>query len=193
MKRRCHGADSRDPSSGRQGCGLRCGIVLCLEDGGYTPLACSHVQPRFVIRVRRKSKQGLRGRATCEQPRGGLGPPLVGLSERKGASDGLALGSGRDGRRAMTRRATTARTDEGAVVMRRGERPAGRGQFFLNCPRCGLTIKVRAPWLAIRFCPRCLARSQTIVGLFSFPLPAEVLYTEGSTPSRRSLPQRSTA
>ena len=35
----------------------------------------------------------------------------------------------------------------------------------LDCPRCGLTIEPRAPWLAIRYCPRCLARSHRIVEL----------------------------
>jgi hypothetical protein len=77
----------------------------------------------------------------------------------------------------------TARTDEDAVVMRRGVRRAGGdGQSLLNCPRCGLTIKVRAPWLAIRFCPRCLARTHTVAELFSSPLPQEVLYADASAP-----------
>jgi hypothetical protein len=71
----------------------------------------------------------------------------------------------------------------GAVVMQQREQPqSSAGESFLNCPRCGLTIKVRASWLAIRFCPRCLARSQSVVELFSSALPAEVLYAEGSAP-----------
>jgi len=91
-------------------------------------------------------------------------------------------GSGRDGA-APTVKSGAARTDEDAVVMRRGvRRGGGEGQSLLNCSRCGLTIKVRAPWLAIRFCPRCLARTQTVVELFSSPLPQEVLDDDGSAP-----------
>jgi hypothetical protein len=30
---------------------------------------------------------------------------------------------------------------------------------YLSCPRCRLTIRIRAPYLAIRNCPRCLARA----------------------------------
>jgi hypothetical protein len=91
-------------------------------------------------------------------------------------------GSGRDG---AAPRATsgTARSDEDTVVMRREVRRAGGdGHSLLNCPRCGLTIKVRAPWLAIRFCPRCLARTQTVVELSSSPVPQGALYADGSAP-----------
>jgi hypothetical protein len=59
------------------------------------------------------------------------------------------------------------------------ERP---GPSHLNCPRCGLTIVPRVSWLAIRHCPRCLARTRTVVEMFSSRLPAEVLYAEGSLP-----------
>jgi len=68
------------------------------------------------------------------------------------------------------------------MVMQREQPESRAGESFLNCPRCGLTIKLRASWLAIRFCPRCLARSQSVVELFSSALPAEVLYAEGSAP-----------
>jgi hypothetical protein len=53
---------------------------------------------------------------------------------------------------------------------------------FSNCPRCGLSITTRAPWLAIRYCPRCLARSEKVVELFSSRLPAQTLYADGSGP-----------
>jgi hypothetical protein len=30
---------------------------------------------------------------------------------------------------------------------------------YLSCPRCRLTIRIRAPYLALRNCPRCLAHA----------------------------------
>ncbi len=53
---------------------------------------------------------------------------------------------------------------------------------YLNCPRCGLSIALRVRWLAIKHCPRCVARSRTIVELFSSQLPAPVLYGENWLP-----------
>jgi hypothetical protein len=29
---------------------------------------------------------------------------------------------------------------------------------YVNCPRCGLAVRLRAPFLAVRHCPRCVAR-----------------------------------
>jgi hypothetical protein len=54
---------------------------------------------------------------------------------------------------------------------------------YLNCPRCGLSIGIRSPWLAITHCPRCIARHRVAVLLFSSELPASVLYATGSLPS----------
>jgi hypothetical protein len=31
--------------------------------------------------------------------------------------------------------------------------------WFLICPRCGLSIKPRADWLTVEYCPRCIARA----------------------------------
>jgi hypothetical protein len=50
---------------------------------------------------------------------------------------------------------------------------------YLNCPRCGLSIAVRSRWLAIKHCPRCVARQRTVVELFGSRLPARVSYAEG--------------
>lgn len=99
------------------------------------------------------------------------------MARASGAGPEIAPRPGRDERR-------PPRIDEGAVLMEPGERSAGGGggQCFLTCPRCRLTIKLRAPWLAIRFCPRCLARSETVIELFSSPVPAEMLYADGSAP-----------
>jgi hypothetical protein len=47
------------------------------------------------------------------------------------------------------------------------------GQLFLTCPRCGLRIGPRAPWLAIEHCPRCLAHARLPVKLVSSPPPSE--------------------
>jgi hypothetical protein len=43
----------------------------------------------------------------------------------------------------------------------------------LTCPRCGLGIKPRSEWLAIEYCPRCIARSRRLVRLSSSPLAAQ--------------------
>jgi hypothetical protein len=53
---------------------------------------------------------------------------------------------------------------------------------YLNCPRCGLSIRPRTAWLAISHCPRCIARSRTLVELFRSRLPAEVLYASHLLP-----------
>jgi hypothetical protein len=52
----------------------------------------------------------------------------------------------------------------------------------LNCPRCGLNIALPSRWLAIKHCPRCVARTHTIVELFSPELPARVLHGENQLP-----------
>ncbi len=58
---------------------------------------------------------------------------------------------------------------------------------YLNCPRCGLSIGIRSPWLAITHCPRCIARARTAVELFGSEMPASVLYANGSLPSADAL------
>jgi hypothetical protein len=63
-----------------------------------------------------------------------------------------------------------------------------RGPMFLNCPRCRLSIRVRARWLAMEHCPRCLGRDQILISLFSSPLPTTELYPEGSAPDPADRP-----
>jgi len=58
----------------------------------------------------------------------------------------------------------------------------GSGASHLNCPRCGLSFEPRTHWLTIKYCPRCIARAQTVVEMFSSQLPASVLYAEDSFP-----------
>lgn len=56
---------------------------------------------------------------------------------------------------------------------RRAKAPAR----YLNCPRCRLSIRPRAMSLQLVHCPRCSARTNTLVELFASPLPAERLYS----------------
>lgn len=51
---------------------------------------------------------------------------------------------------------------------------------YRNCPRCGLSIGIRSPWLTITHCPRCLARARALVEMFSSELPSDALYANGS-------------
>jgi hypothetical protein len=46
---------------------------------------------------------------------------------------------------------------------------------YLNCPRCGLTIRPRPASLVIEHCPRCIARRRTAVRLIASTLPAHTL------------------
>lgn len=54
---------------------------------------------------------------------------------------------------------------------------------FLNCPRCGLSIRPKVSWLTVESCPRCMAQARIPVKLFSSTLPAAELYPEGSVPN----------
>ena len=58
---------------------------------------------------------------------------------------------------------------------------AGRTLSFLNCPRCGLSIRQSARF-SVDHCPRCLAQGIS-VALFSSTLPTSELYGDGSTPT----------
>jgi hypothetical protein len=46
-----------------------------------------------------------------------------------------------------------------------------RSASFLMCPNCGLHVRVTYEWVAIEHCPRCIARSQSVVSLLSSPAP----------------------
>jgi hypothetical protein len=58
-----------------------------------------------------------------------------------------------------------------------------RASSFMDCPRCGLSIRPKASWLTVEYCPRCIARARTPVKLFSSTLPAAELYPESSVPT----------
>ncbi len=34
---------------------------------------------------------------------------------------------------------------------------------YMTCPRCGLSIRLRAPYLTLEGCPRCLARRRVSI------------------------------
>ena len=36
---------------------------------------------------------------------------------------------------------------------------------YLHCGRCGLQIRIQAPFMSVENCPRCLARSATLAPL----------------------------
>jgi hypothetical protein len=37
---------------------------------------------------------------------------------------------------------------------------------YMNCPCCGLSIRLRASYLALERCPRCLARRKVAVAMY---------------------------
>lgn len=60
---------------------------------------------------------------------------------------------------------------------------ARRAALYLSCPRCGLSLEVRSRWLTIRHCPRCVARSRTVVELLSSAVPADVVHASDLPPA----------
>jgi hypothetical protein len=47
---------------------------------------------------------------------------------------------------------------------------------YLNCPRCGLSIRSKPDRPAIEHCPRCIARARVAVRLFASTMAMEQLY-----------------
>jgi hypothetical protein len=60
----------------------------------------------------------------------------------------------------------------------------------LNCSRCGLTIKLKASWLTIEHCPRCIARNGVAISRFASSLPTGELYATGGAPHADRLDAR---
>jgi predicted RNA-binding Zn-ribbon protein involved in translation (DUF1610 family) len=48
-----------------------------------------------------------------------------------------------------------------------GSELADRAALELKCPRCGLSITLRARWLAVEHCPRCVGRARILVSLLA--------------------------
>jgi hypothetical protein len=38
---------------------------------------------------------------------------------------------------------------------------------YMNCPRCGLSIRVRASFLSLDCCPRCVARAGVVIPMLA--------------------------
>jgi hypothetical protein len=55
---------------------------------------------------------------------------------------------------------------------------------YLNCSRCGLSIRPRHRLLAIEHCPRCIARARVAVPMVESRLPARALAGPEYSPSR---------
>ena len=56
---------------------------------------------------------------------------------------------------------------------------------YLNCGRCGLEIRVRAPFLTIKNCPRCLARAAIVTPLVLSSTPVTHAVGWGAPPDER--------
>jgi len=56
----------------------------------------------------------------------------------------------------------------------------GADGSFLNCPRCGLSIRPKA-W-SFEHCPRCLGNRGIAVWMFRSPLPTAELYSDDRAP-----------
>ena len=54
-----------------------------------------------------------------------------------------------------------------------GDRTPPDGVLYLNCPRCGLSIKPKARWLTIDHCPRCIARTSSAIKMLRTTSPAD--------------------
>jgi hypothetical protein len=55
----------------------------------------------------------------------------------------------------------------------------------MNCPRCGLSVRLVAPYMLVERCPRCLAHRRQIVEMYvTATFPPQPL----SPPGRAKLP-----
>jgi len=64
--------------------------------------------------------------------------------------------------------------------------------LLLHWPKCGLSLRPRARWLAIEHCPRCLARTRIPVRLLSSPLLADEPHSDASAPTVEQKPAATT-
>ena len=53
--------------------------------------------------------------------------------------------------------------------------------MYANCSNCQLSIKVRQPWAAPEYCPRCIGRWRRVSPMFQSPLPYRLLAADRST------------
>ena len=91
------------------------------------------------------------------------------------------------GREPPRQRATAPPWQPGRVVMGAHNPTASVRQVsFLNCPRCGLSLRPRVSWLTIEQWLRCMARARIPITLLSSPLPTIERYGGGFAPSAQS-------
>ncbi len=50
---------------------------------------------------------------------------------------------------------------------------------YMTCPRCGLSIRLRAPYLTLEGCPRCLARRRVSIQMDISEQPRDVVVERG--------------
>lgn len=56
---------------------------------------------------------------------------------------------------------------------------------YLNCPRCRLSIRIRASYLVMRNCPRCLAHAGLPTPMYVSPSPrATATHLDEPVPAR---------
>jgi hypothetical protein len=84
-----------------------------------------------------------------------------------------------------------------------GDRPRARGRAgsslfhseategfdmsYMNCPRCGLSVRLNAPWLTLYRCPRCFVRRGVAVEMYMSDRPrAKPADVPAHPPERRS-------
>jgi hypothetical protein len=72
----------------------------------------------------------------------------------------------------------------GSSMLRQGSAggAAAGDALYMNCPHYRLSIELNPRWLTIRHCSRCMGRNRTLVEPFRSPLPAHLLYADGSLP-----------
>ena len=61
---------------------------------------------------------------------------------------------------------------------------SARAVPFLNCPRCGLSIRPKARWVTIEHCPRCLAHARVAVEMFASPSGGRAVSPRRGAPCR---------
>lgn len=56
---------------------------------------------------------------------------------------------------------------------------------YMTCPRCGLSIRLRAPYLTLEGCPRCLARRRVSIQMDISEQPRGAEVEQGRPGERR--------
>ena len=83
-----------------------------------------------------------------------------------------------------------AQGSQRAAVRRRTTDTAASADaaVYLNCPRCGLSIRRRVDWLTVEHCPRCVGRAGLLVDLFVSARPNVDWYRQRPEPDANPAP-----